>query len=66
MADHKFTLEEILSEYGEKEPDKKTSDRKSSSGKLETHKLLSKTAAGTTPQYGSERPAGVQDQPHKA
>lgn len=57
MADHKFTLEEILSEYGEKEPDKKTSDRKSSSGKLETHKLLSKTAAGTTPQYGSERPA---------
>ncbi|MBQ8724161.1 MAG: hypothetical protein IJY74_00640 [Oscillospiraceae bacterium] len=57
MADKKFTLEEILSEYGEKVPEKKAPDKKTSSGKLEMHRMLSNTAAGTTPQYGPERPA---------
>lgn len=56
MADKKFTVEDILSEYGGIDP-KTPSKGKTPSGKLETHRMLSRTAAGTKPQYGSERPA---------
>lgn len=56
MADRKYTVEEILKEYGGSDP-KTQSETKTPSGKLETHRLLSRTAAGTKPQYGSERPA---------
>ncbi len=56
MADRKYTVEDILSEYGGKDP-KTPPKGKTPSGKLEMHRMLKKTAAGVTPQYGSERPA---------
>ena len=55
MANKKFTVEDILSEYGGKDP-KTPPKGRTPSGKLETHRMLSRTAAGTKPQYGSERP----------
>ncbi|MBQ8688066.1 MAG: hypothetical protein IJ512_05910 [Ruminococcus sp.] len=56
MAKQKFTVEDILSEYGGR--DLKTPPKAPTpSGKLEVHKMLNRTAAGTKPQYGSERPA---------
>lgn len=56
MAKQKFTVEDILSEYGGRDP-KTPPKAPTPSGKLETHKMLNRTAAGTKPQYGSERPA---------
>lgn len=56
MADRKYTVEDILSEYGGKDP-KTPPKSKTPSGKLEMHRMLSKTASGVTPQYGSERPS---------
>lgn len=56
MADRKYTVEDILSEYGGKDP-KTPPKGKTPSGKLEMHRMLRKTASGVTPQYGSERPA---------
>ncbi|MGN0591877.1 MAG: hypothetical protein ACI4JQ_01370 [Ruminococcus sp.] len=56
MADQKFTVEDILNEYGGTDP-KTPSKAPTPSGKLEMHKMLSRTAAGTKPQYGSERPS---------
>jgi Cu+-exporting ATPase len=53
MADQKFTVEEILSEYGGSDPNT-PSQNPTPSGKLEMHKMLSQTTANTKPR--TERP----------
>ncbi|MGN0630404.1 MAG: hypothetical protein ACI4JN_03665 [Ruminococcus sp.] len=57
MADHKYTVEDILSEYGQKDTGEKTAE-KLPSGKLEMHRMLRNGPSSAARQPGSsERPA---------
>lgn len=57
MADHKYTVEDILSEYGQKETSENTAE-KLPSGKLEMHRMLRNGPYSSARQTGSsERPA---------
>lgn len=57
MADRKYTVEDILSEYGQKDTGEKPAE-KLPSGKLEMHRMLSGRVPADTPhQSTAERPA---------
>ncbi len=58
MANHKYTVEDILSEYGGIDP-KKTAKGKTKTphGKLEMEKMLSDTAPGIKSQGSTEHPS---------
>lgn len=57
MADHKYTVEDILSEYGGSDP-KTAPAAKTPSGKLEMHRMLSRTSSASSAQQSSSgRPA---------
>lgn len=55
MADNKYTIEDILNEYGGSDPQTPPKS-KTPSGKLEMHKMLSQTSTRTNDQKTSERP----------
>lgn len=55
MADSKYTIEDILNEYGGSDPQTPPKS-KTPSGKLEMHRMLSSTSTRTNNQKNTERP----------